>query len=83
MLVLSRKKSEEIWIGDHRVVVVEVRGDKVRLGVEAPKEVPVHRGEIRAAIERERAAADAKERSVGKEAPPVKPHGLGETSFTN
>lgn len=47
MLVLSRKKGEEIEIGSGiRVVVVAVLGDKVRLGVIAPREVPVDRGEI-------------------------------------
>lgn len=47
MLVLSRKKNERIVINDDiTIVVVEIRGDKVRLGVEAPKEVPVHRHEI-------------------------------------
>jgi carbon storage regulator len=47
MLVLSRKRDERILIGDNIVItVVEVRGDKVRLGIEAPSEVPVHRHEI-------------------------------------
>ncbi len=47
MLVLSRKKNESIVINDQIVVtVIEVRGDKVRLGIEAPKEVPVHRREV-------------------------------------
>lgn len=47
MLVLSRKKNESIVINnDITIVVVEIRGDKVRLGVEAPKEVPVHRREV-------------------------------------
>ena len=47
MLVLSRKKDESIVINnDITIVVVEIRGDKVRLGVEAPKEVPVHRREV-------------------------------------
>jgi len=47
MLVLSRKKSESIVIRDDIVVtVVEVQGDKVRLGIEAPREVPVHRREV-------------------------------------
>ena len=47
MLVLSRKKNESIVINhDITVVVVEIRGDKVRLGVEAPKDVPVHRKEV-------------------------------------
>jgi len=54
MLVLSRKKDESIMIGDIKVVIVEIRGDKVRLGVEAPKEVPVHRREVYDAIEREK-----------------------------
>ncbi len=47
MLVLSRKKNESIVINDDiTVVVVEIRGDKVRLGVEAPKEISVHRREV-------------------------------------
>jgi carbon storage regulator len=47
MLVLSRKNNESIVINDEIVVtVIEVRGDKVRLGIEAPKEVPVHRQEV-------------------------------------
>lgn len=54
MLVLSRKKNEAVIINnDITVVVVEIRGDKVRLGIEAPKEVPVHRKEVWAAIQRE------------------------------
>jgi carbon storage regulator len=53
MLVLSRKKNESIVINnDITIVVVEIRGDKVRLGVEAPKEVPVHRREVYDAIHR-------------------------------
>lgn len=53
MLVLSRKKNESIIINnDITIVVVEIRGDKVRLGVEAPKEVPVHRREVYDAIRR-------------------------------
>ncbi len=53
MLVLSRKKDERIVINnDITIVVVEIRGDKVRLGVEAPKEVPVHRREVYDAISR-------------------------------
>lgn len=51
MLVLSRKKNESIIIaGDIVITVVEVRGDKVRLGIEAPKDVPVHREEVYEAI---------------------------------
>ena len=53
MLVLSRKKNESIVINnDITIVVVDIRGDKVRLGVEAPKEVPVHRQEFFNAIQR-------------------------------
>ncbi|MDA0659641.1 MAG: carbon storage regulator CsrA [Planctomycetota bacterium] len=53
MLVLSRKKNESIVINNEiTIVVVEIRGDKVRLGVEAPKEVPVHRREVYDAIKR-------------------------------
>lgn len=60
MLVLSRKKSESIVIDDRiKIVVVEVRGDKVRLGIEAPKDVPVHRQEVYDVIKRENAAAAA------------------------
>lgn len=53
MLVLSRKKNESVVINDNiTVIVVEIRGDKVRLGVEAPEEVPVHRREVFDAINR-------------------------------
>ena len=59
MLVLSRKKNEALVIGDEeklgfviRVVVVEIKGDKVRLGVEAPKDVPAHRQEVYDAIKK-------------------------------
>ncbi|WZO99134.1 carbon storage regulator CsrA [Isosphaeraceae bacterium EP7] len=52
MLVLSRKKNESIIINDHiTITVVEVRGDKVRLGIDAPKDVSVHRHEIYNAIQ--------------------------------
>ena len=60
MLVLSRKKNESIVINDDiTIVVVEIRGDKVRLGVEAPKEVPVHRNEVYEAIRRNQQQAVA------------------------
>ena len=53
MLVLSRQRDESIIIGDNIVItVVDIRGDKVRLGIEAPKDVPVHREEVYAAIQR-------------------------------
>ncbi len=58
MLVLSRKKNEEIVINDDvTITVIEVRGDKVRLGIEAPKDVPVHRREVFDAIHREKQIA--------------------------
>ena len=75
MLVLSRKKNESIVINnDITVTVVEIRGDKVRLGIVAPKEVPVHRQEVYDAIH-------GKEVS---EQPPVvvnKPASAGETTL--
>jgi len=53
MLVLSRSKDQRIMIGDDIVItIVDIRGDKVRIGVEAPKEVPVHRREVYDAISR-------------------------------
>ncbi len=58
MLVLSRHKDESIFIGDHEVKIVEIRGDKVRLGVVAPRDVPVHRAEIYYAIQRNRGGSD-------------------------
>lgn len=60
MLVLSRKKNESIVLNkDITVVVVDIRGDKVRLGVEAPKDVPVHRREVYDAIRRNDPSYDA------------------------
>ncbi len=68
MLLLSRKKNESIVINDDiTIVVVEIRGDKVRLGVEAPKEVPVHRREVFDAIRRNEAASGS-EAASGKQA---------------
>lgn len=56
MLVLSRQKDESIMIGDEvEITIVDVRGDKVRLGITAPKSIPVHRREIYDAIQREKA----------------------------
>lgn len=55
MLVLSRKRDESIIIGNGEITItiVDIRGDKVRLGINAPKEVPVHRAEVYDAIVRE------------------------------
>lgn len=53
MLCLSRKKDESIMVGeDVEIVVMEIRGDKVRLGIAAPKDVPVHRKEVFEKIQR-------------------------------
>ena len=48
MLILSRKKDEKIIIAGEEIVitVVEIRGDKVRLGIEAPRDIPIHREEV-------------------------------------
>lgn len=54
MLVLSRQRDETIMIGDDiELTVVDIRGDKVRIGIKAPPEVPVHRKEVYDAIKRE------------------------------
>jgi carbon storage regulator len=54
MLVLSRQRDESIVIGDNIVItIVDIRGDKVRLGINAPAEIPVHRQEVYDAIQRE------------------------------
>ncbi len=64
MLVLSRQRYESIMIGDGEsaveVSVVEIRGEKVRLGIDAPKEVPVHRREVFDAIARAAARDEGK-----------------------
>jgi carbon storage regulator len=59
MLVLSRKKNESIVVDDAIVItVLEIRGDKVRLGIEAPKSVPIHRSEVYAAIQAQHPGAE-------------------------
>jgi len=59
MLVLSRKKNESIIINDNiTVTVIEIRGDKVRLGIEAPKDVSVHRREVYEAIQSQTKSRD-------------------------
>lgn len=57
MLCLARKIDEAIYVGDHRVVVLKIKGSKVYLGIDAPKDVPVDREEVRQAKQREAAAA--------------------------
>jgi len=71
MLVLSRQRDESIVIGENVVVtIVDIRGDKVRLGIEAPGEIPVHRREVYEAIQRENRRAGQLEpkdvRSLGQ-----------------
>src|SRR5882672_10864730 len=78
MLVLSRQKDETIIIGDDiEITVVDIRGDKVRLGVNAPKHISVHRKEVYDAIRREnREAAQVKPEDLsglGKIAPKKEP----------
>ncbi len=68
MLVLSRQRDQSIMIGDDvEIIIVDVRGDKVRLGITAPKSVPVHRREIYDAIQREKADKKASEKQPEKE----------------
>lgn len=68
MLVLSRKVNEQIVIeGNITITVVDIRGDKVRLGIEAPMEVPVHRGEVHDAITR--SLKEANSAAIGSSAP--------------
>jgi len=70
MLVLSRQRDESIMIGDNIVVtIVDIRGDKVRLGINAPTEIPVHRQEVYEAIQRENHRSSRLE--------PKDTHGLG------
>jgi carbon storage regulator len=68
MLVLSRQRDESIMIGDDvEIIIVDVRGDKVRLGITAPKCIPVHRREIYDAIQREKTEKKESEKQQGKE----------------
>ena len=68
MLVLSRQRDESIMIGDNvEITIVDVRGDKVRLGITAPREIPVHRREIYDAIQREKAAGAAPEKAPAEQ----------------
>jgi carbon storage regulator len=69
MLVLSRKKNEQIVIGDGIVItIVDVRADKVRIGIEAPAHVPVHRHEVYLAIQRAAEELPTSEEAVVDEA---------------
>lgn len=69
MLVLSRKKNQSIVIdGKIVVTVVEIRGDKIRLGIQAPREVPIHRSEVYDAIH--------KDEQVSTEEPEIESTGI-------
>jgi len=62
MLVLTRKVGQSIVIGDNvEIMVVEVRGDQVRLGIEAPRTIPVHRKEVQNEIDRAKKEKKEKE----------------------
>ncbi len=75
MLVLSRQRDETIMIGDDiEITIVDIRGDKVRIGINAPKSVPVHRKEVYDAIQREnREAAKLKAGDLPATPPPKRP----------
>lgn len=80
MLVLSRKRNESIIIGDDvKITVVDVRGDKVRLGIEAPKDIPVHRMEIYEAIQRDKEAEKAAGKQPEQTTQDAKPQKSGKT----
>jgi len=69
MLVLSRQRDESIIIGDDIVItIVDIRGDKVRLGIQAPKEIPVHRQEVYEAIQKENALKQTRDSGESKSA---------------
>ncbi len=77
MLVLSRQRDESIMIGDDiEITIVDIRGEKVRLGINAPAHVPVHRKEVYEAIKREKLAngGDARGDSLAnRKRPPAEP----------
>ena len=66
MLVLSRKVGERVWIGENiAITIVKVSGGGVRIGIEAPAEIPVVREELKLLLEAERAAMDAEANIAG------------------
>lgn len=78
MLVLSRQRDQSIMIGDNIVVtIVDIRGDKVRLGIQAPSEIPVHREEVYEAIKREGRRGGKSPSVPVTETPPIKDNQSG------
>jgi len=76
MLVLSRQRDESIMVGDNvQITIVDIRGDKVRMGIVAPPEISVHRKEVYDAIQREnRKAAKVSTQDLAEvTAPPAPP----------
>lgn len=74
MLVLSRQLDESIMIGDDIVItVVDIRGDKIRIGIAAPSEIPVHRQEVYETIQRENMQAAFAEAAASPAAKPTAP----------
>ena len=72
MLVLTRRVGEAVSIGENvEVVVVAVRGDQVRVGIRAPRHVPILRAELLAQVERENVAAAASCRALGRQKGPM------------
>lgn len=62
MLVLTRKRDESIMIGDDiKIIIVDVRGDQVKLGIDAPRHIPVHREEVYKEIQEENRRAALKQ----------------------
>ncbi len=82
MLVLSRQRDETIMIGDDvEITVVDIRGDKVRLGINAPRHIQVHRKEVYEAIKREnQQAANLSPEDVSTVVETEKPHDDGDNS---
>jgi len=79
MLVLSRQRDESIIIGDNvQITVVDIRGDKVRLGIVAPAEISVHRKEVYDAIQRENRKAASMSSDLANASPPPRGNGRKE-----
>ena len=80
MLILSRKKNEKIIIaGDITVVVVDIRGDHVRLGINAPKDISVHREEVQILVDRKKAEEEKISVLIEEKAKIVKEQSLANT----